>query len=82
MLSLAKELSFNLLVSRLAGVGTLHHKPVGYTGPLYQHLLGYNSLINVVRSAVRDLVEVSATQMFLSGCADRNVKSIREIALK
>ncbi|KAI4615582.1 uncharacterized protein J4E87_009041 [Alternaria ethzedia] len=44
---------YNMLVSRVAGLGTLHHRPIGFTGPLSQHLLGYNSIINKVLIAMK-----------------------------
>jgi hypothetical protein len=44
-------------------------------------LLGYNSIINVVRQALRDLIEVAATQMFCTGCCNRNA-DIPVIAMK
>lgn len=67
----AKDQHANMLVSRVAGLGTLQHKPIGFTGPLSQHLLGYGSIVNTVRQTLRDLVEVTCTQMFLSGCCVR-----------
>ncbi|KAI8932015.1 hypothetical protein NX059_010909 [Plenodomus lindquistii] len=71
----------NMLVSRVAGLGTLRHRPIGFTGPLSQHLLGYNSVIDVVRQALRDLVEVASTHMFLTGCCNRHV-DLPSIAMK
>lgn len=76
-----KDKNSNMLVSRVAGLGILHHRPIGFTGPLSQHLLGYNSIINVVRQALRDLVEVAATQMFCTGCCNRHAE-IPVIAMK
>ena len=70
-----------MLVSRVAGLGILHHNPIGFTGPLSQHLLGYNSIVNVVRQTLRDLVEVAATQMFLTGCCNRHAE-VSSIAMK
>ncbi|KAJ4362352.1 hypothetical protein N0V83_010445 [Neocucurbitaria cava] len=67
-----KDQNSNMLVSRVAGLGTLRHKPIGFTGPLSQHLLGYNSIIDVVRRTLRDLVEVASTHMFLTGCCNRH----------
>ncbi|KAH9871304.1 hypothetical protein IAQ61_005483 [Plenodomus lingam] len=71
----------NMLVSRVAGLGTLRHRPIGFTGPLSQHLLGYNSIIDVVRQTLRDLVEVASTHMFLTGCCNRHV-DLASIAMK
>lgn len=60
-----------MLISRVAGLGTLQHKPIGFTGPLSQHLLGYGSIVNLVRQTLRDLVEATCTNMFLTGCCER-----------
>ena len=70
-----------MLVSRVAGLGTLHHRPIGFTGPLSQHLLGYNAIIDVIRQALRDIVEVASTHMFLTGCCNRHV-DLSAIAMK
>jgi hypothetical protein len=79
---IAKDRNTNLLISRVAGLGTLHHKPIGFTGPLSQHLLGYNSMINAVRSTLRDLVEVAATHMFMTAAAKRDIPNLSIIAMK
>jgi hypothetical protein len=80
--SAVKDRQFNLLISRVAGLATLRHEEIGFTGPLSQHLLGYNSVINAVRSTVRDLVDVSATQMFMAGYAKRDVPNISKLAVE
>ena len=67
----AQDQHANMLISRVAGLSTLQHKPIGFTGPLSQHLLGYGSVVNTVRQALRDLVEATCTQMFLTGCCER-----------
>ncbi|KAF3037246.1 hypothetical protein E8E12_006634 [Didymella heteroderae] len=67
----AKDQHANMLISRVAALGTLQHKPIGFTGPLSQHLLGYGSVVNLVRQTLRDLVEATTTNMFLTGCCDR-----------
>jgi hypothetical protein len=79
--SKAQDQQCNMLVSRLAGLLVLQHKPIGFTGPLSQHLLGYNSIINIVRQTLRDMVEVSSTHMLLSDCCDRSVPDYSEVAL-
>jgi hypothetical protein len=71
-----------MLVSRIAGLGELRHKPIGFTGPLSQHLLGYNSIVNVVRQTLRDLVETTSTHMFLTGCCDRQAVNLPVVAMK
>jgi hypothetical protein len=70
-----------MLVSRVAGLGNLRHRPIGFTGPLSQHLLGYNSIVNVVRQALRDLAEVAATHMFMTGSCNRQL-GLTSIAMK
>lgn len=59
-------------MARVASLIPLRHKPVGYVGPLSRHLLGYTSLINAVRSSLRDLLEVTFTTLLLNGDADRD----------
>jgi hypothetical protein len=61
-----------LLVSRVASLGKLQHKHIGYTGPLNRHMLAYRSVIDAVRKAVRDLAEVCLTTLLLNGDADRD----------
>jgi hypothetical protein len=73
---------YNLLISRVAGLGHLQHNPIGFTGPLSQHLLAYGSIINLVRQTLRDLVEVTATHMFMGAFAKRDVPNLSEIAVK
>ncbi|KAF1937930.1 hypothetical protein EJ02DRAFT_40233 [Clathrospora elynae] len=70
-----------MLVSRVAGLCSLQHGHIGFTGPLSQHLLGYNSIVNAVRQSLRDLVEVAATHMFLTGSCNRHAE-IQLIAMK
>lgn len=77
-----RDRQFNLLVSRVAGLGNLQHKAIGFTGPLSQHLLAYGSIINLVRQTLRDLVEVAATHMFMGAFAKRDLTNLSEIAMK
>jgi hypothetical protein len=77
-----KDKQFNLLVSRVAGLQNLRHAAVGFTGPLSQHLLGYSSIINLVRQTLRDLVEVAATHLFMGAFANRDASNLSEIAVK
>ncbi|KAH8725801.1 temperature dependent protein affecting M2 dsRNA replication-domain-containing protein [Phaeosphaeriaceae sp. PMI808] len=77
-----KDQQCNMLVSRVAGLGELQHRPIGFTGPLSQHLLGYNSIINVVRRSLRDLIEVTATHMLLTGCCNRLAADLTQVAMK
>ncbi|QGA18185.1 hypothetical protein EYB26_005869 [Talaromyces marneffei] len=70
-----EDKSFNLLISRVACIGKLKHKPIGYSGPLSRQLLSFRSLIFAVRRTLRELVEVVLTSMLLSGEVDRNIGS-------
>ncbi|KAK7192192.1 XPG domain-containing protein [Paraphaeosphaeria sporulosa] len=76
-----RDRQFNLLVSRVAGLGNLRHKAIGFTGPLSQHLLAYGSIVNLVRQTLRDLVEVAATHMFMGAFAKRDLTNLSEIAM-
>lgn len=60
-----------LLISRVASLGKLQHKAIGYTGPLNRHMLAYHSIIDAVRKTDRDLAEVSLTTLLLNGDASR-----------
>jgi hypothetical protein len=73
---------FNVLLARIAGVGKLQHAAIGFTGPLSQHLLAYGSVINLVRQTLRDLVEVTATHMFMGAFAKRDISNLSEISVK
>jgi hypothetical protein len=54
-----------MLVSRVAVLGKLHHKPTGYSGPLSRQLLAYRSMVSEVRAGLRDLIEMSLLSLFL-----------------
>ncbi|EEP80199.1 conserved hypothetical protein [Uncinocarpus reesii 1704] len=68
----SEEKSFNLLVSRVASLGKIRHKSIGYSGPLSRQLLSFHSLIYAVRSSLRDLIEVVLAGLLLSGEAERD----------
>ncbi|KAK5167721.1 uncharacterized protein LTR77_007420 [Saxophila tyrrhenica] len=61
------------LVSRVACLGFLRHKSIGYTGPLSRNLLAYHQCTAATRGALRDLLEMHACNMLLSGVVDRNL---------
>ncbi|KAJ5098491.1 hypothetical protein N7532_005492 [Penicillium argentinense] len=77
-----EDKSFNMLVSRVACIAKLQHKPIGYSGPLSRQLLCYRSLISEVRSALRNLIEVVLAGLLLSGDADRERKDWTELGTK
>lgn len=62
-----------LLISRIASLGLFHHETIGYTGPLSRHLLAYHQMTAAVRSILRDLVEMHACHMLMSGAVARDV---------
>ena len=61
-----------MLVSRVASLGRLRHKPKGYSGPLSRSLLAYHSIISGLQTGLRDLVEMVMVAMFLDGSIDRD----------
>lgn len=71
-----------MLVSRVACIGKLRHKSIGYSGPLSRQLLAYRSLVCAVRAALRDLIEVVLAGLLLSGEADRDRKDWTEMSVK
>lgn len=77
-----KDKRCTLLVSRVAAFGRFDHQSIGYTGPLSRNMLAYNSLVNVVRSGLRDLAEVCLTTMLLNGDASRNSCDLTELGLE
>lgn len=62
-----------LLISRVACLARFQHNHIGYTGPLSRHLLAFHSMCTAVRSTMRDLVEVQACNLLLSGAVNRNL---------
>lgn len=66
--------AYTLLLSRIACLGSFRHDEIGFTGPLSRHLLAYHQMAAAVRGALRDLVEVHALNMLLSGAVSRDLK--------
>ncbi|KAH9834259.1 xpg i-region protein [Teratosphaeria destructans] len=62
-----------LLVSRIASLGLCRHKQIGYTGPLSRNLLAYQQMTAAVRESLRDLLEMHACNMLLSGTINRSI---------
>lgn len=71
-----------LLVSRVACLGQLRHKIIGYTGPLSRYLLAYHSMISAVRNDLHDLADVCLTTLLLNGDGERNRKILTDIGLR
>lgn len=70
-----------LLISRIASLRTFKHHTIGYTGPLSRHLLAYHQLAASVRGSLRDLVEMHACNLFLSGSVARDLPNAEYNAL-
>lgn len=62
-----------LLVSRVACLGQVRHKKIGFTGPLSRHLLAYSSIVSAVRRTQRDLIEMTLCTMLLNGSVSRDM---------
>lgn len=77
-----EEKTFNLLVSRVACIGKIRHKPIGYSGPLSRQLLSFRSLIGAIRSSLRDLIEVVLASLLLNGEADRDRSDWTDLGLR
>lgn len=71
-----------MLVSRVACIAKLQHKPIGYSGPLSRQLLCYRSLVSEVRTSLRNLIEVVLASLLLSGEVSRDRKDWVELAVK
>lgn len=77
-----EDKSFNMLVSRVACVGKLRHKNIGYSGPLSRQLLSYRSLVTEFRSTLRNLMEIALVSLFLSGDANRDRHDWNELGVR
>ncbi|PGH19435.1 hypothetical protein AJ80_03936 [Polytolypa hystricis UAMH7299] len=75
------EKNFNLLISRVACIGKIRHKPIGYSGPLSRQLLSFRSLVCATRAELRNLTEVILAGLLLSGEADRDRSDWTELSL-
>lgn len=60
----------------------LQHEDIGFTGPLNRALLAYSSMINAVRTSLRDVLEMCLVTMFLRGEADRECAKLTSISLE
>lgn len=78
----AKDKRCTLLISRIANFGRFDHQAIGYTGPLSRNMLAYNSLINAVRSGLRDMSEVCVTTMLLCGEVSRESCDLTKLGLR
>ncbi|KAK0318338.1 hypothetical protein LTR91_010218 [Friedmanniomyces endolithicus] len=68
-----------LLVSRVACLGFFSHREIGYTGPLSRHLLAYQQMATAVRESLRDLLEMHACAMLMSGSVSRKTIGDKEL---
>jgi hypothetical protein len=79
---LDEDKSFNMLISRVACIGKLRHKNIGYSGPLSRQLLSYRSLITEVRTTLRNLIEIVLVGLLLSGDATRDRNDWSELGIR
>lgn len=77
-----KDKRCTLLISRIANFGRFDHQAIGYTGPLSRNMLAYNSLVNAVRSGLRDLSEACVTAMLLCGEVSRDCCDLTGLGLE
>jgi len=71
----------SLLLSRVACLARLSHEPIGFTGPLSRHLLGFNSMVVAVENSLRDLLEMCFVTLLLNGDAARENIDVRKVGL-
>lgn len=71
-----------MLISRVACIGKLRHKNIGYSGPLSRQLLSYRSLITEVRTTLRNLIEIVLVGLLLSGDATRDRSDWTELGIR
>ena len=71
-----------MLVSRVASLGRLRHKPQGYSGPLSRSLLAYHSLVSNLQTGIRDLLEMTMIAMFLDGNVERGRNDWMDLSLR
>jgi len=62
---------YTWFVSLVASCGQMVHQSKGYSGPLSRPLLIYQNNISAVRSALRDLTEMTMANLFLGGDGKR-----------
>jgi hypothetical protein len=71
-----------MLVARVACLGKLSHKEIGYTGPLSRNFLGFHSMVTAVRSMLRDLTEVCLVTLLAHGDATRKRDDYTDLGLE
>ena len=71
-----------MLISRVACLAKLSHKPIGFTGPLSRSLLCFHSFIDTVRESLHDMVEMVLANMLLNGDIGRDRQDWTELGLK
>ncbi|KAJ8608320.1 hypothetical protein MRB53_039742 [Persea americana] len=69
-----------LLISRLACLMRVRNTGLGYRGPLNRQLFAYNSVVSVVQSSLRDLLEMCLVNMLVKGHADRNAVDLTDVS--
>ncbi|KAF3930657.1 hypothetical protein ABW19_dt0206960 [Dactylella cylindrospora] len=59
------------LISRVASLGKLRHKSIGYTGPLSRTLLAFISVVQLLSRNIENLMEMVLASLLMHGDADR-----------
>lgn len=60
-----------MLISRVASLVPIGHKPIGYTGPLSRNLLSFNSFITKLTRTMRNFAEMTLVNLLMNGDAER-----------
>lgn len=80
-LYLDEQKQFSNVVVRVATIGRLKHKTMGYSGPLNRQLLCFSTMVSAVRCGLRDLIEVVLTTMLLNGDIERDRRDWIDLGL-
>ena len=70
------------LISKVACLSRIRHKPMGFVGPLDRQLLTFAWKITAVRTTLRELLETIMTSMLLNGDVDRDREDWIQLAQK
>lgn len=67
----AEEKRYVTLISRVASLVAIAHKPVGYTGPLSRDLLAFTGFSRALTKELRNYLEMVLVNLLMAGDADR-----------
>ncbi|TGZ78523.1 hypothetical protein EX30DRAFT_134753 [Ascodesmis nigricans] len=66
-----QERKYVTLISRVASLFNIAHKPVGYTGPLSRELLAFTGFSRTLTKELRNYLEMVVANLLTAGDADR-----------